>query len=531
MIPSFNLQPKYWEPQRAVRYFHNTTVVTGTGRVIPDGAVIEEDGVIRAVDRSGRCSPPAGCERIDLDGGYLFPGLADAHGHLLSMGRMLEELNIQGLRSFDEVVRAAAEWSKRLPPNAWVRGRGWDQNLWDDKVFPHHRGLSAATAGRPACLVRVDGHAVLVSKAALDLAGITAKTPDPPGGRIVHDASGEPTGVLLNNAMGLVTSKMPQPAAEDKRRMILAAARKCAAVGLTAVHDAGMDSEDVDLCAALAREGALPVRVYAMARSRPLDGPVKEGLFTCRAVKVLADGALGSRGAALMEPYSDAPGQAGISLMSEDEILDVALQCLEAGFQLAVHAIGDRAVHETLNAFKRAFRERPAGDHRFRIEHLQVVGDGDFARFGKLGVIPSVQPAHFDTDSAWYADLLGSERAKTAYAWKRLLDSAGTIALGSDFPIENNNPLTGFRAALRHGPRDMPGADFHPEQRLSRKEALAGYTTGCAHASFSESSLGALEPGMAMDATHLSHDILAMPEAEIGQARVRGTIVAGNLVY
>jgi hypothetical protein len=507
-----------------MRYFHGMTIVE-SGGCVADAAIMEDHGIILFAGRKRDANPPLSAKKISLDGAFAYPGFIDSHGHLLSLGKWLCELQLNDARSFEELVDKAAAASNKLPAGAWLLGRGWDNNLWPDKSLPHHAGLSHATGKVPAFLVRIDGHAAIANEKALALAGITRETPDPPGGRIVRGENGKPTGVLIDNAADLVRNVIPQPGLDEKKKRILSAADHCRKLGLTMVHDAGIDETDLNIFRELGLAGKLPLRVYGMVNNRPSGEIINAGRFACRAVKLLADGALGSRGAALFDDYSDAKGERGLLILSEDEIFKIAVECARTGFQLAVHAIGDKAAAVVLDAFEKVLPRYPQG-LRFRMEHLQALQDGDFKRIRQLGVIPSVQPVHFVRDRAWAPGMLGPERMKTAYAWKTLLETAGVIALGSDFPIESADPLEGFRASVGA----IAGAEKGEwaGRKLTRTEALAGYTTGGAWASFLDKDIGAFRSGCRMDATMLTENILECPEDELSEVRVKRAIVDGE---
>ncbi|HEY6928598.1 MAG TPA: amidohydrolase, partial [Thermoanaerobaculia bacterium] len=391
-------------------------------------------------------SPSA--QRVDLTGAFLFPGLADAHGHLEGLGQSLEIADLRGAKDAADAARRVAAVAAKLPAGAWAEGRGWDQNRWPGARFPDARDLDAAVPERPAVARRVDGHALWVNSAALRLIPISASTRDPEGGRVERRADGSPSGVFVDHAMELVERAMPATTEADFTRRFLAAARACAESGLTEVQDASAYTpEDIDWIVRLAENGELPIRVYATVSADPalLEKAFANGVriggandfLTVRAIKTYADGALGSRGAALLADYSDDPGNRGLLLTPPERLNELARQAREKGWQLWVHAIGDRGNRVALDAYAKA-RSVPsaAGGDRPRIEHAQVIALSDIPRFAKEGVIASIQPTHATSDMAWAEQRVGPERIRGAYAWRQLAASGARLAGGSDFPVE-----------------------------------------------------------------------------------------------
>lgn len=479
--------------------------------------------------------PGAAVER--WPGATIVPGLVDAHGHLASLGRALAVVSLDGTRSEGDAVERLGTAPATARQGAWLLGRGWDQNDWNLARFPSRASLDARFPTTPVLLTRVDGHAVWVNSAALARAGIGAATADPPGGRILRDERGEPTGVLVDNAVDLVTAAVPPPSPEERRRRLKLALEACARVGLTGVHDAGTALEDLRILQEWDMLGALPLRVYAMADGQGADAEVYLGLgriggrrLEVRAVKLLADGALGSRGAALRAPYSDEPSQAGLMLLSPEQLRARAQDFAARGFQVAIHAIGDRANGVVLDVLAGLERERPGARHR--VEHAQVLAPEDVPRFAAAGVIASMQPTHATSDMPWAEARLGPERLAGAYAWRSLLDAGARLAFGSDFPIESPNPLAGlFAARTRQDAHGQPPGGWRPEQRLSGEVALAGFTTGAAYAAFAEERRGRLAPGLDADFVVLDVDpVEGPPEALLG-GRVLVTVVDGIDVY
>jgi predicted amidohydrolase YtcJ len=515
------------EPQRA-------SVVAGGGKIVFVGDPAEA----RRLAGSAR--------RLELAGGFVFPGWADAHLHLLGLGKSLEIANLREAADAADAASTMARAAAALPPGAWVEGRGWDQNRWPGAAFPDARTLDAALPSRPAAARRVDGHALWVNTAAIEAAGIGKETPDPPGGRILRRPDGSASGVLVDNAMALVEKVVPPPSPADRERWLLLGAAACARAGLTEVQDAsGYDGEGIAALERLASRGALPIRVYAtlspdpaalaafFARGRRIGGGAD--FLTVRAIKAYADGALGSRGAALLEDYSDEPGRRGLLVMPPARLAEVALDARRRGWQLWVHAIGDRGNRIALDAFTQAAVQlsgAPAGGERPRIEHAQVIASGDFARFAPAGVIASIQPTHATSDMPWAEQRLGPERLEGAYAWRRLIEAGVRLCGGSDAPVESEKPLLGFYAAVtRQDLSGRPPGGWRPSQKLSRREALALFTSGAAFAAFEEGSRGRIAPGFEADLTIFSRDPLSVPDAEIPSIPVAWTVVGGRVAH
>jgi len=462
---------------------------------------------------------------IELAGRSVSPGLVDAHCHLYGLGVALESLDLRHIASSAEVVAKVRAAAATRAPAEWILGRGWDQNLWAVKEFP---GRLMDDVPNPVALRRIDGHSLWANAAALRAAGITAATKDPQGGRIMRDASGQPTGVLVDGAMALVDDKVPEPGADVIRRRILAAARVATAAGLTAVHDMGIEDDVIAVYRQLAAEKALPLRVYAMiagwhhaaelATRHPDRDPDGTALFVLGGAKFYADGSLGSRSAALLAPYDDDPKNEGIIVTDEPTLAAAARNALAGGWQLAVHAIGDRGNRNVLDAYRDA-GVPPA--RRFRIEHAQVVAPADFARFAAGGIIASMQPTHATSDSPWAEARIGAERIKGAYAWRTMLNHGVHLAFGSDFPVEEVPPLNGLWAAVTRG-------GWHAEEKLTLEEALHGYTVGAAYAAFQEAHRGRIAPGYVADVTVYDRDLL--PD-HLLDVKIAMTIVGGRIVY
>ena len=481
-------------------------------------------------------------ERLDLAGKTVITGMVDAHAHLLNLGLALRTVDLVGTRFYEEVIARVVERARTARPGEWIRGRGWDQNDWADTRFPTHAALSRAVPNNPVYLTRVDGHAALVNAKALELAQVTAATPDPTGGRFIRDSANNPTGVLVDAAQGVVGRVVPAPSRTELREQTLAAIAEANRWGLTGIHDAGVGPEGIAVYEELAKEGRYDLRNYVMVRSSDsvLDafmrrGP-QNGLYSgrlwIRAIKITADGALGSRGAALLEPYSDDPGNLGLITTPPERIKSVAVRALRAGFQVNVHAIGDRANRTVLDEFSEAFTQVPVADHRFRIEHAQILRYQDIPRFAELDVIPSMQGSHQTSDMYWVPNRLGWARAQGAYAWRSLLNTGVVIPNGSDFPVEAVNPLISFHSFFtRQDVDNFPPGGWMPEQRTTRQEALLSITLWPAYAAFMETESGSLSTGKYADFVVLDRDIMTVAPEEVLGTRVVMTVLGGKTVY
>lgn len=479
---------------------------------------------------------------LDLDGKTVIPGMIDAHAHLLGLGQGLQTIDLRGTGSYDAVIAKVVERRAATADGRWIVGRGWDQNDWADTHFPEHAALSARTAGHPVLLERVDGHAVLVNAAALKAAGIGRDTADPAGGRIERDAQGEPTGVLVDNAIELVTKVMPAPTEDELRDAVTRAIAELQRWGLTGIHDAGVTRDVIAVYEALAREGRYGLRNYVMvagsdadidwALARGARNALYDGRLWLRSIKLSADGALGSRGAWLLEPYADAPGHSGLATLPAGRVREVATRALKAGFQVNTHAIGDRANRVVLDELAEALDAVPVADHRFRIEHAQILHPDDLARFAELGVIPSMQSSHQTSDMYWAGARIGPTRELGAYAWRSLLDTGVIVPNGSDLPVELPNPLISFHAAVsRQDAKDWPAGGWHPEQRMRRDEALQSMTIWPAQAAFMEAEVGSLSPGKRADFVVLDQDLMRVPVELILRTRVLQTWLGGERIY
>ncbi|HEX5758514.1 MAG TPA: amidohydrolase [Thermoanaerobaculia bacterium] len=477
---------------------------------------------------------------VDLRGRAVTPGLIDAHSHLAGLGLRLAQVDLAGAASFDEVVRRVREAAAAAPAGGWVRGRGWDQNLWPEKDFPHHAALSAAVPEHPVWLTRVDGHAALLNARALALLEIGAATADPAGGRILRDGAGQPTGVLIDNAMDLAAGRLPQPSPAELSERLAAAARHCLERGLTTVTDMGIGQEVYDAYAGLRRDGRLPLRAALFLTDEEQllarwfeRGPEvdPEARLLVRGVKLYADGALGSRGAALLEPYADEPGNLGLLTSTGDHLEEVARRALHHGFQLGVHAIGDRGALVALDALERAAGgARP--EARMRLEHAQVLRLQDVERLARLGILASMQPTHATSDMPWAEARVGPQRLAGAYAWRKVLDAGGRLALGSDFPVEAADPLLGLYAAVtRQDLAGRPADGWLPGERLTREEALRGFTLDAAYSLFLDGEVGSLAVGKRADLVVFAADPMAVPAAEIPRVAVDLVLVDGAVAF
>ncbi len=481
-------------------------------------------------------------ERLEAGGHTIIPGMIDAHAHLPNLGRLLRTVNLKGTRSYEEVIALVKGRAELVPSGTWILGRGWDQNEWADENFPTHQALSAAVPRHPVYLDRVDGHAALANEMAMRRAGLDGRTEDPAGGRIIRAADGRPTGTLIDEARLLVASVIPPVTKQQLTAQITAGMRDANRWGLTGIHDAGVGADTVEFYEELAALGQLTLRLYAMVEAGspgltellgygPRIGLGNQMVWT-RAIKVSSDGAMGSRGAALLRDYNDDPGNRGLMLADYDSVLTIARLALENGFQLNVHAIGDRANRSVLDAYQEALSEYPELDHRFRIEHAQLLTPEDIPRFAELGVIPSMQGSHQTGDMYWVADRLGRKRVEGAYAWRSLRETGVIIPNGSDFPVEGVNPLISFGAFVtRQDALGQPEGGWFPQQRLDREEALKSVTIWPAYAAFMENDVGSISPGKLADFVVLDRDIMTVPAYDILGIQVKRTVVGGRTVY
>ena len=543
---------KYWCIAALIAVSHSalaaTLVHNVTGYSMDHGelrrfAALEYDaGVITAVYPSAQAAEQSRAEqRIDGGGATLLPGLVDAHGHVTSHGRALAAVDLTAVASEADAVVRVAEFIAANPQSQWITGRGWNQVLWPGRDFPDRSTLDALDNDKPVALGRVDGHALWVNSLALELAGIGEDTADPEGGQIVRDSDGRPTGVLVDNAMTLVFSVMPAASDEEVAAFQLRALEDLAAHGITSVHDAGVSAQELRAFDQLQDAGALPARVYVMldmldpANDDNLAaGPRADAgeMLAVRSVKISADGALGSRGAALFEDYSDAPGHRGLLLLSPGQLQHHMDRAVAAGFQVNTHAIGDRANDRVLTEYERLNREPRSRELRHRVEHAQILRPADIARFPAAGVIASIQPTHATSDKNMAGDRLGDARLNGAYAWHTLLASGARLAGGSDFPVESVNPFFGLHAAVtRQGHDNRPPGGWLPGEKLNRAQTLSLFTEDAAYAAHQETRIGRLLPGYSADFILVRDDYFNMPEQDIWNNRVLATYVAGRPVF
>jgi predicted amidohydrolase YtcJ len=474
--------------------------------------------------------------RIDAAGAAVIPGLIDSHVHMSGLGGLLESFDLRFVKTPADVAAIVKQTADKLPAGEWVQGRNWDQTNWGGE-FPNADDLSKLVNDRPVFLRRVDGHAGWANRKALEIAGVTKDSKDPSGGQIIRDKDGNPTGVFIDRAMGLVTAKIPGTTpAQTKRRLELAAAA-CARLGLTGVHDAGIGVQERDAYKELIAEGKLPVRVYAMIggtgalwQEQSKKGHEVGDYLTIRSVKLYADGALGSRGAALWQPYSDDKSTSGLLVTVKETLADQIAEVAAKGFQVNTHAIGDRANRIVLDEYAKALKGK--NDRRFRVEHAQVVSLPDFQLFADNSVIASVQATHATSDMRWAEKRLGPDRVSGAYAWQRYLKMKIPLANGSDFPVEDPNPFWGFYSSVtRQDHTGYPAGGWMPDQKLSRAEALESWTLSGAYAAFEEKIKGSISVGKLADFLILDTDIMSADPKAVLNAKPKMTFLGGKLVH
>jgi predicted amidohydrolase YtcJ len=532
-------------PQPADLIIHNARVYTVDARnPTAEAVAVAGDRIVRVGrDADVLALRGAATRVVDARQTALIPGLHDAHGHVAGFGASLQTLDLRGTTSYQQIVDRVRKRAAAAPRGEWILGRSWDQNDWQETDRPSHEALSAASPDNPVFLTRVDGHAALVNRRALEIAGIAGATADPPGGRIIRGVTGRPSGVLIDRAQDLVASRIPPPAPSDIEARIALADRELRRLGVTMVHDAGIDGATLEAYQRMRERGAFKTRVYAMLRGSvgqltPVleKGPVLDpgDRLTVRAVKIVADGALGSRGAALLDPYSDEPGTTGLLTTPPGDIYELALAAVRAGFQPCVHAIGDRANRNVLDTFERLQLEVPdARGLRLRVEHAQILDASDIPRFARLGLVASMQPAHATSDMPWVPARIGEARTQEgAYVWQRLLAMGVTIAAGSDFPVEEPDPMLGFHAAItRQDASGNPPGGWTADQRMTREQALKAFTLDAAYAAHADSRTGSIQAGKLADLVLLSKDIMEVSPQEILTTEVNLTVVGGEIVH
>ena len=519
---------------------HNVTGYTSSAEGIREFSVVivGSDGKIVATGDDSLLAGIAEANRIDGGGRFVLPGLIDAHAHVYSQGFLDESINLQGATSLEAAVERIGEYAAGRR-TGWVLGRGWNQVLWPVKEFPSAADIDAGVADRPVWLSRIDGHAGWANSKALQIAGIDADTPDPVGGKIMRDSSGNATGVLIDTAMALVEKHVPDPTRSDIREAYASAIDSLLALGITSVHDAGISKTEAEVYMSMADDDDLRIRIYAMlsdtganldAFPEPVRGYGNDHLDIA-AVKLYSDGALGSRGAAMIEPYDDDPENRGLPFYTQQQLDEFVRVANRKGFQVGIHAIGDLGNRMALDAFDRAQGGKPS-PLRNRVEHAQIIALEDIPRFAELGVIASMQPVHATSDMNMAEERIGSQRIKGGYAWRRLLDSGAVIASGSDFPVELPDPFHGLYAAVARQDRaGMPEGGWYANQSMTRAEALHSFTLAAAYAAKQETRLGSLERGKWADFIVVDRDYFKIPTSEIDDIRVLQTWVGGKLVY
>ena len=549
ILLSLCLPVAYSQADGADVVFRNGNVYTANDRAPHAEAIAVKGDRIVFVGSNGDVKKYIGSRTrvVDLKGQTVVPGLTDAHCHLIGIGEREMSFNLEGVASLDEFLARLKERVSRAKPGDWVTGRGWIETFWKPPVFPTRQDLDRVAPNNPVFLTRADGHASVANSAALKVAGIDRSTPNPDGGEIMKDkATGEPHGMLLDHAQGLVARHIPAGRPAETEEAIVVGARRSTEVGWCQIQDAGGSYADVNLMRKLYKEGKVKLRIYKAvygpgpASARLItDGASTDEFdhrFTLRTIKVVMDGALGSRGAWLLEKYSDYDTP-GYTTVNAEALLAMLIEALRKGIQVETHAIGDRANREILNLYEKAMNtvppaERKIREPRWRVEHAQIVNPADIPRFAKLGVIPSMQPSHAIGDLHFAPARLGIARLEGAYAWQSFLKSGSIIAGGSDAPVERGEPMIEFYAAVaRKDQKGFTGEGWHPEQAVSREQALKMFTLWAAYAAFQEDVKGSIEAGKLADLTVLSADIMKIPEADILKTRCMMTVIGGEIVY
>jgi predicted amidohydrolase YtcJ len=500
-----------------------------------------KDGKVLATGDDQLAQNYPNAEKINGQGKALLPGLIDAHGHVSDLGYSLLSVDIRGLASAQESAEFVANYAAQHPTLTWIKGRGWNQVLWPDQAFPTAAILDSQISDRPVWLERIDGHGGWANSAALRLAGIDKDTVAPEGGEIIRDAEGNPSGVLIENASSLITSIIPKPNDADITLALDTASKHLLSLGVTSTHDAGVSALEHPLYRQIADRGEMQVRIYGMISSSNANlaqtlaaghSSDDKDMYSLRSIKIYTDGALGSRGAALIEPYSDRPDHSGLMLTSGEELRSLFEQSIQADFQIAVHAIGDMGNRVALDEFEHAYATVGGRHLRNRVEHAQVVAISDIQRFKSLDVIPSMQPTHATSDMNMAEERIGAERLKGAYAWRTFLNQGSRVVSGSDYPIELANPFDGIHAAVtRQDKGNLPEGGWIPEQAMTVEEALRSFTIDAAWAAHQEDRLGGLTPGKWADFIVLDQDIFQGDASDLWKTRVEQTWLAGKLVY
>ena len=474
-------------------------------------------------------------EKVDAEGKFIYPGFIDAHAHFVEYGQSLFTVDLYDSKSIDEVVKRVKDFDSTHPGEKWILGRGWDQNKFPGKTYPTNEELSKLFPDKPVLLGRVDGHAAIANDKALEMEGV--KAGDKITGGEIETKNGKLTGILIDNALDLVSAKIPSQTSAKLQQALMEAQTNCFAVGLTTIDDCGLSHRTISFLDSLQKTGDLKMRLYAMLSDAKdnydfafSNGKIKTDRLNVRSFKVYADGALGSRGACLLQPYSDKPGWSGFLLSSQQHFDSVAKIIYDHGWQMCTHAIGDSGNRTMLVVYGKYLREK--NDLRWRIEHAQVINENDFKLFGEYNIVPSVQPTHATSDMYWAGDRLGPERVKGAYAYKQLLRQNGWIPLGTDFPVEDVSPFKTFYAAVvRKDAKGWPGSGFQMENALTREEALRGMTIWAAKANFEETEKGSLEKGKFADFVILDNDLMKEVPEKLLQVKVLKTFVDGEKMY
>ena len=515
---------------------YNATIYVVDSSFTTVDALVIKDGRIEATGKANELEKKYDArEKLDAGGKYIYPGFIDAHAHFVSYGTSLQTADLTGTTSWDEILTRLRDFEKKLAPEQWLIGRGWDQNDWQTREFPNNQKLNELFPGRPVLLSRVDGHAAIANQHALQLANVQ------PGRSItggeIETSNGVLTGILIDNAIDLVSSKIPLLNKEQVKKAILDAQSNCFAAGLTTIDDCGLDFSSVELIKEMQAANDLKMRLYIMLSDDKKNfdyleknGIIKTDRLNVRSFKVYGDGALGSRGACLLQPYNDRPGYSGFLLSNPAHFDSVANWISQRGFQMCTHAIGDSGNRTMLNVYGKYLKDK--NDLRWRIEHAQVVNQNDFRLFGKFSIIPSVQPTHATSDMYWAGDRLGPERVKGAYAYQQLLEQNGWLPLGTDFPVEDISPFKTFYAAvIRKDAKGWPADGYQVENALTREQALRGMTIWAAKSNFEEGEKGSLEPGKFADFVILDKDIMKAPATELLTIQVLKTFIHGEAVF